>query len=246
MKKLFKLNVTKNTGQALVLGGVMILLSILMLFFDGSSLLDTCMSVLLRDILMIFVLGFCYVTYACEKRGAEAWEKLGITKNKIIPSLILNFVFGLMLLFSFVKDGVPEHLLYVENFYAAVYIMVAGIFEMLFIYGFLRMEFEEAFGIIPAIILTAVFYSFHHAGFQPEFFKLFFVGIMYVAVFYITHNIFVIFPFFWGVGALWDVLVNSVAGEGIKNFFSFMIAIIVLCCMIVWSLLLKRRRGNAI
>ena len=222
MEKLFKLNVTKNTGHALVLGGVMILLSILMLFFDGSSLLDTYMSVLLRDILMIFVLGFCYVTYAYEKRGAEAWEKLGITKNKIIPSLILNFVLGLMLLFSFVKDGVPEHLLYVENFYAAVYIMVAGIFEMLFIY------------------------SFHHAGFQPEFFKLFFVGIMYVAVFYITHNIFVIFPFFWGVGALWDVLVNSVAGEGIKNFFSFMIAIIVLCCMIVWSLLLKRRRGNAI
>ncbi|WP_456298465.1 hypothetical protein [Acetatifactor aquisgranensis] len=48
----------------------------------------------------------------------------------------------------------------------------------------------------PAILITAIFYSLHHAGFQPEFTKLFFVGILYVTVFYFTHNIFSIFPFF--------------------------------------------------
>ena len=57
------------------------------------------------------------------------------------------------------------------------YIFVAGIFEMIFIYGFLRRIFDKSFGIIPGIILTSVFYSFHHAGFQPEFGKLIFVGI---------------------------------------------------------------------
>ena len=30
---------------------------------------------------------------------------------------------------------------------------------------------------MPAIILAALFYSFHHAGFQPEFVSLFFVGL---------------------------------------------------------------------
>lgn len=61
----------------------------------------------------------------------------------------------------------------------------------------------------------------------PEFTKLFFVGIMYVTVFYFTHNIFSIFPFFWGVGAVWDVLVNSEAGGQIKNRESFILAILM-------------------
>ena len=103
---------------------------------------------------------------------------------------------------------------------------------MVFIYGFLRYEFERAFGILPAILITAIFYSLHHAGFQPEFTKLFFVGIMYVAVYYFTHNIFSIFPFFWGVGAVWDVLVHSEAGNQIKNETSFIIAILMFIAMI--------------
>lgn len=102
---------------------------------------------------------------------------------------------------------------------------------MIFIYGFLRYEFERAFGILPAILITSAFYSFHHAGFQPEFTKLLFVGVMYVTVFYFTKNILAIFPFFWGVGAVWDALVNSEAGSQIKNETSFIIAILMLIAM---------------
>ncbi|MDI6603283.1 MAG: hypothetical protein QME57_04225 [Patescibacteria group bacterium] len=81
-------------------------------------------------------------------------------------------------------------------------------FKVIYFYGFLRQRFENAFGIIPGIILAALFYSFHHAGFQPEFVKLFFVGIMYVSVFRITKNALIISPFFWGMGACCDVLVS--------------------------------------
>ena len=108
---------------------------------------------------------------------------------------------------------------------------------MVFIYGFLRYEFERAFGILPAILLTAIFYSLHHAGFQPEFTKLFFVGMMYVTVFCLTRNLFSIFPFFWGVGAVWDVLVNSEAGSQIKNETSFIIAILMFLAMTSISIL---------
>ena len=96
------------------------------------------------------------------------------------------------------------------------------------------MAFQKAFGIIPAILLTAAFYSFHHAGFQPEFLELFFVGIMYIGVFYITKSLWIIFPFFWAVGALWDVLVDSTAGESIKNSESFWIAIAILAGGLIW------------
>lgn len=102
---------------------------------------------------------------------------------------------------------------------------------MVFLYGFLRYEFERAFGILPAVFLTAFFYSLHHAGFQPEFTKLFFVGVMYVTVFYVTRNLFAIFPFFWGIGAVWDVLVNSEAGSQIRNEISFIIAVLLLTAM---------------
>jgi hypothetical protein len=36
---------------------------------------------------------------------------------------------------------------------------------------------------------------------------------MYASVYRITNNILIIFPFFWGIGAIWDVLVNFGTGE---------------------------------
>ena len=103
-----------------------------------------------------------------------------------------------------------------------------------------------AFGIIPAIILTSVFYSFHHAGFQPEFMHLLFVGLMYCSVYYITQNLLIIFPFFWGVGALWDVIVSSDAGSEIKNAESFIIALVILLLSAIWIFILKRRKRSAV
>ena len=128
-----------------------------------------------------------------------------------------------------------------KNLYAASYILVAGIFEMTFIYGYLRARFEMAFGIVPAILLTAAFYSFHYAGFQPEFLHLFFVGLMYCAVYYITQNLLIVFPFFWAAGALWDVIVSSEAGEEIKNLESFAIALAILALSAIWIFVFKKR-----
>lgn len=240
MKNLFRWNITKDTYLTLLLGVTMIGLSLAMLPFDGESVLDTFMSVLFRDVLMIFGLGVCCVTLYCRKRGDGAWADLGIKKKKIGLSLVLNAIFAVLLLLMFLKEGKPENLLSLGNLYGASYILVAGIFEMLFIYGFLRMGFEKSFGILPAIVLTSAFYSFHHAGFQPEFLHLFFVGVMYVSVYYITKNLFIIFPFFWGVGALWDVLVDSSAGDSLKNSFSFFIAIGTLFAIVIWRIVLKR------
>ena len=181
---------------------------------------------------MILLLGFFTPIYYILVIKEKNLSVLGLHKNKLIASLIINVVAGGSLLTMFISK-ITEYLVFdLNSFYAITYILVAGIFEMIFIYGFLRYEFERAFGILPAIFITAIFYSLHHAGFQPEFIKLFFVGIMYVTVFYFTRNIFSIFPFFWGVGAVWDVLVNSEAGSQIKNEASFIIAICMLIVMI--------------
>ena len=249
MSKLFRFNFTKETAVAFGAGAVMIFLSLLMILFGGDSVFDKTMSFILRDFLMIFGLGVVFVSLYV-KENNDGVKSIGFTGRKTVLSLLLDFVFAAGLLAIFLKNEKPTVILEIKNLYAATYILVAGIFEMTFIYGYLRASFEKAFGIIPAIILTSAFYSFHHAGFQPEFLHLFLVGLMYSAVYYITQNLLIIFPFFWGVGALWDVIVSSEAGNEIKNLESFIIALVILALSAIWILtfnfVIKRRKRNAV
>lgn len=222
-------------GMANGLG--IILLSCFMAIFKNEIA-----HIILRDILMILVLGFFFPLYYTAIINKKPVSVLGIKKEKIIVSLIINLAAGIMLLAMFVSKNEHPISFSKNSFFAITYILVAGIFEMIAIYGFFRYEIERAFGLIPAIIITAAFYSLHHAGFQPEFTKLFFVGIMYVTVFYITKNIFCIFPFFWGVGAIWDVLINSEAGNQIENLQSFYIAVFMLIVMTGISIYLYKKK----
>ena len=240
MNRFFRFNFTKDTAVAFCAGAVMIFLSLIMLLFGGDSLLDKVMSFVLRDLLMIFGLGIVFVSlYVWKKDGGV--KAIGFTERKNILSLLLDLILAAGLLAMFLKEEKPVGILEIKNLYAAAYLLVAGIFEMTFIYGYLRASFEKAFGIIPAILLTSAFYSFHHAGFQPEFLHLFFVGLMYCTVYYITQNLLIIFPFFWGVGALWDVIVSSEAGDEIKNLESFIIALAILALSCIWIFVLKKR-----
>lgn len=219
-------NIDKETIFGLLCGLTMILLSIIMALLNNEI-----SNIILRDVFMILLLGFLTPLYYILVVKKKKLSVLGFHKNKLIVSLVINIIAGASLLAMFIGKSTEAITLDLNSFYAITYILTAGIFEMIFIYGFLRYEFERAFGILPAIFITAVFYSLHHAGFQPEFTKLFFVGIMYVTVFYFTHNIFSIFPFFWGIGAVWDVLANSEAGNQIKNVTSFIIAIFSVCSL---------------
>ncbi len=241
MKKLFRFNFTKETAVAFAAGAVMIALSLLMLPFMGASLFDKIASFVLRDLLMIFGLGVVFVSLYVE-RNKDGVKAIGFTGKRNVLSLLLNILFAAVLLAMFLKEGRPQGIWEARNLYAAAYILVAGVFEMTFIYGYLRACFERAFGIVPAIFLTAAFYSFHHAGFQPEFMHLFFVGLMYSAVYYITQNLLIVFPFFWTVGALWDVIVSSEAGNEIKNLESFAIALAILVLSAIWIFVIRRKR----
>lgn len=231
--KLFRFHPNKSTIVAFGTGLSIILLSTAMILFKGSQI-ETVLHIFLRDFLMIFVVGFCFPLLYVRAKEEHPYATLGITKHRLKTSLVLNVFFAILLLLSFLLGNREVIIINYKSLFAISYTLVAGIFEMICIYGFMRYYFERAFGIIPAILLTALFYSLHHAGFQPEFLKLFFVGIMYCSVFYITRNIFIIFPFFWGVGAIWDVLINSPAGQSLQNATSFIVAIVLLVAMTIF------------
>ena len=227
---LFRFQPNKSTIVSFATGLSIIFLSTAMLFINGSQI-ETIMDILLRDFLMIFIVGFCFPLLYVLAKEEHPYATLGITKHRLKTSLALNVFFAILLLLIFFLGNGEVIIISYKSLFAISYILIAGIFEMVCIYGFMRYYFERAFGIVPAILLTALFYSLHHAGFQPEFLKLFFVGIMYCSVFYITRNIFIIFPFFWGVGAIWDVLINSPAGQSLQNATSFIVSIVLLIAM---------------
>ena len=94
IKSLFRFNVTKETGLAVLMGLLMIVLSFLMIPFGGDSLRDMFISSILRDFLMIFGLGVAFVSLYVEKKE-NVLEDLGFNKRKIILSVIINIVLAI-------------------------------------------------------------------------------------------------------------------------------------------------------
>ncbi|MBA7480637.1 hypothetical protein ES707_16099 [subsurface metagenome] len=230
----FKFDFNKDTIFALILGFSVVGLSFLMKLFHEDTSLNNIICFIILDIIIKVVLGFYLpIRYLLVKRK-KSLEIFGITKKRWKTSLILGLIFMGLLFFQFISESGQQgqEILLRSGVYIPIfYIFVAGIFEMTFIYGFLRRIFDESFGIIPGIVLTSLFYSFHHAGFQPEFAKLIFVGIMYASIYRITNNILIIFPFFWGIGAIWDVLVNF----GTNELQGTGILLIALCTLILMT-----------
>ncbi len=239
--KYFHITIDKENVFALFCGILMILSSAAMTIFHNELV-----NIILRDVFMILLLGFFLPVYYIVIVKEKSLSVLGLHKDKLLASLIINVIAAASLLGIFISETTEPILFSTDSFYAITYIFAAGIFEMIFIYGFLRYEFERAFGMLPSVFLTAAFYSLHHAGFQPEFTKLFFVGIMYVGIFDITRNLFSIFPFFWGVGAVWDVLINSEAGGQLKNRESFIIAILMFLAMIGMSIFIYQKEKSRV
>jgi hypothetical protein len=199
-------------------------------------------SILIRDIGMIFLMGIV-LPLLYMKRSGHRFNEFGLTLKRWYIVFPINVVLGVLLLLLFISENpdVPFHF-DGQTLLNISFIMLAGVFEVIFFYSFQRTLFERAFGIIPGIILAALFYTFHHLGFQPEFGKLFFVGLMYATTFRIGNSAFMIYPFFWGVGGCYDVLVQSqkvlpILHPGIRSLYLGILIIAV----VIWTLRRKPR-----
>ena len=198
----------RDTWVAFISGFIVISLSAGMLPFAGTRW-EWLSGTILRDLLMIVGFGFVvplgYTLFVEKKPLTE----LGISGRRWGLMLFVNLLLAGLLAWLFLSDTESIPVFDLTKVKAILYIMLAaGPFEVLFFYGFLLPRFERAFGVLPGILLAALFYSFHHIGFQPEYGKLFLVGIMYMVTFRAVRSIWIIYPFFWGVGACWDVLVQ--------------------------------------
>jgi membrane protease YdiL (CAAX protease family) len=142
---------------------------------------------------------------------------LGLTREKLGISLTINIILAALmsLIIIFEADLAAMH--WGDFAKAAVALAGAGgLFEAFLYYGFIHRRLDKAFGMAPAIFLTSLLYVTWHMGMQLPLeadpvgavWKLFWVGVMYQSVFSLTHNLWIIWPFFHGVGVMIDFVVN--------------------------------------
>jgi len=212
ISKLFRWQPSEETLVALVAGVVVLGLSFAMIPFKNWPWV----SIAIRDVGQIFLVGILFPLVFIQRSGTD-WAEFGLTFKKWPIFLLINLVLGALLFFMFLSESPPpaDFRLDGPRLWSAAFVILALCFELVFFYAFLRTLLERAFGIVPSIILTALFYAFHHAGFQPEYAKLIFVGLLYATIYRLGNSALLIFPFFLGVGGTYDVLIQSQVVEPI-------------------------------
>ena len=206
LSKFFRWQLSYDTLIPTVTGLIVISLSVALIPAQGFPWL----SIVIRDIVQIFLVGILFPLVYVQSSG-KRFAEFGLSLKKWYIFLPINLMLGALLFFMFLSESPPpaDFRLNAPVLWKAAYVICAVFFELVFFYSFLRTLFERAFGIIPAIVLTACFYAFHHMGFQPEYGKLFFVGLLYATVYRLGNSALLLFPFFLGIGGTYDVLVQS-------------------------------------
>lgn len=242
LSKLFCWHFSRETFIALMAGGACVGLSLAMIPAESTPWL----SIVIRDFGQIVLVGVL-LPFAYIRLAKESLSDYGFTFRKWYLFLPVNLTLSVLLLLLFFSESPPPQGFRLETgtLWRAAFVFCALFFELVFFYAFLRTLLERSFGILPALVLTALFYAFHHAGFQPEYGKLLFVGLMYATVYRLGNSALMIFPFFLGVGGEYDVLIQSkmvspILHAGLRTLYLFP----VLLCIVVTLSVRQQKRAN--
>ncbi len=139
-----------------------------------------------------------YWTVVVRKRQLS---DLGISTRGLWLSLVLQIVFAVGQ-YTVTLAGKP--LAGFEQILPLLALSLCiGFFEAVFWRGWVLLRLEEAFGLIPAILLGSLLYAAYHIGYNmplSEMIFLFFIGLMYAVAFRLTKNVFILWPIFQPMG----------------------------------------------
>ncbi len=157
----------------------------------------------------IFFFGFIFLghlilntalpAYVVLKMRGEGLEGLGIGRNWLLTSIFISAVLGASMypslkvaLDGFDGDPLPN----------IAYNAIA-FWEPLFVFGWLQLRFERAFGIIAGILMAALSFAAYHIGSFPMegLIVLFLTGTFYGLVFAIVRNLVVLIPITWAIAS---------------------------------------------
>jgi membrane protease YdiL (CAAX protease family) len=179
----------------------------------------------------VFGIGIpVYWTVVVRKRPLS---DLGLTTRWLWLSLGLQLVFSVFqYMGTLAKSGVPEF----QSFLPLLALSLCiGFFEAVFWRGWMFLRLEEAFGILPALLLGSALYAAYHIGYGmplSEMVFLFFIGLMYAAAFRLTKSLFILWPVFQPMGQLVTLIKDKLSLPMIASL-GFLEAMIVMG-VILW------------
>jgi len=155
----------------------------------------------LTTLIVNVLLPVWWIAY-CRK---QPLSELGITTRRCLASLLIGV--GLAAFSSFqlwqMAAGVawPPHVL----FNAVI------LWEPFFVYSWLQLRFDRAFGIMPGVLLAGLSFAAYHIGTYPPsgLIVLLIWGLVYAAIFRLTSNLLIVWPFVWAVASSIGTLMGS-------------------------------------
>ena len=190
----------------------------------------------------VFFLGFILLghlflntalpAYVVLKMRGEGLSGLGITTQKIPTCLIISALLAATMYPSLTAtlqgfDGNPAP----NIAYNAI-----ALWEPLFVFGWLQLRFERAFGILPAILLAGLSFMAYHIGSFPVsgLIVLGVSGMIYAMIFAYVRNLLVLMPLTWAVAST----MGTIQGGFIFDWATVGIYAVVLMVqiLILWSL----------
>jgi membrane protease YdiL (CAAX protease family) len=169
---------------------------------------------------------------------------LGLTTRRLGLSLVLQLIFAVLLYtVTLAKVQLPP----IEVLLPLLALALAiGFFEAVFWRGWALLRLEDAFGFIPALLLSSLLYAAYHIGYgmdAGEMVFLFFIGIMFAVVFRLTKNVLILWPIFQPIGQL-VTLIEDGLSLPVLAALGF-IEVLAVMCVLVWLAGRYHRRHQA-
>jgi membrane protease YdiL (CAAX protease family) len=169
---------------------------------------------------------------------------LGLTARRLLPSLALGLLMGWdtyrntlgVLDVDWGRELVP----------LVTMALAVGLFEGIFFRGWLQLRFEEAFGLVPGLILASLCYSLYHLGYGmawEEMLFLFGLGLVFGAIFRLTRNVFVLWPFYTPIGGLYTNLSEGLVMP-FEATYGFVLTLALMVAAVVIARMVRRRKSR--
>lgn len=168
----------------------------------------------------VILVGTLLPAWAVFARLRGDWADLGITTRRWLVSLAVSAVLGLGSGYQVLHLASAAGVDPVSHIVANVLVF----WEPFFVFGWLYLAWERAFGIVPAVLLTSAGFALQHVGSVPWDLALGFGAftLFFAVVFAITRNLLILWPLFYGVSSgigtlqsgyhfTWDMVLPSAA-----------------------------------
>jgi hypothetical protein len=169
---------------------------------------------------------------------------VGLTTRHLLPSLILGLLLGwdtyrntlATLDMVWTREALP----------LVVMALAVGLFEAIFFRGWLQLRLEEAFGVVPGVVLGALCYSLYHVGYGMnwnEMLFLFGLGLVFAAVFRLSKNLAILWPFYTPIGGLYTNLTEGLTMP-FEATYGFLLTLGLMSAAIVAGVLVRWKRAQ--